>query len=275
MQNTPEKMKPPFSLITRADDFGASPGTNEAILACLDAGFIRNVGVMVPAPFLGHRLEELLGRQDSCCVGLHGTLTSEWAGLRWGPVLPGENVPSLLDADGNFFASTQSLHERALLPEMLAEIRAQLDLARRLGLFPRYLDLHMVFTWIPGVAEALAALCDEEGLVFANGPQFVGFGLAGESFFEPGAAARALEQTRLAHAGKHHVSFFHPAKRDAASEMFFPDRSRPSTAVAEARHREFELLSDAARMPSFLRDAGILPATYSAATPSREGEAAG
>lgn len=247
-------------LITRADDFGASPGTNDAILGCLDAGFVRNVGVMGPGPFLRHRLSELVGRQDAFCPGLHATLNSEWAGIRWGPVLAPEDVPSLVREDGTFHSDSQTLHERGVVSEMLAEISAQLDLVRRLGLRPRYLDTHMVFTWIPGVAEALAGLCQREGLVFANGPGFESLPLKLD--VTAGELAGAMAGMAATHPGTRPVWVSHPAKRDDVSEKFFFDPGQPSASVAESRHREYAKLSDAAAMSGLARDANVQPSEY-------------
>ena len=233
-------------IITRADDFGVSPGTNDAILECLDAGFIRNVGVMAPAPFLSHRWEELLERQDSFCPGLHATLNSEWAALRWGPVLPAAQVTSLVEADGTFHRKTHILNERGKLREMMAEIRAQLGLLRKLGLRPRYLDCHMMFIWIDGVADALTELCLAEGLLFANGPGFASISLPLKAEAPLTAREIAGAVDNLARENTETLPFwlFHPARRDSVSEKFYPDPAQPSTAVASARHYEYATLTD-------------------------------
>ena len=215
---------------------------------------------MGPGPFLRHRLSELVERQDAFCPGLHATLNSEWAGIRWGPVLAPEDVPSLVREDGTFHSSTQTLHERGVVSEMLAEISAQLDLVRRLGLRPRYLDTHMVFAWIPGVAEALAGLCQREGLVFANGEGFASLPFKLDA--TASEIAEALAGMVATHPGTRPVWVSHPAKRDDVSEKFFFDSARPSASVAESRHREFAKLSDAAGMSGLARAANVQPSEY-------------
>ena len=215
---------------------------------------------MGPGPFLRHRLSELVGRQDAFCPGLHATLNSEWAGIRWGPVLVPEEVPSLVREDGTFHCDSQALHERGVVSEMVAEISAQLDLVRWLGLRPRYLDTHMVFTWIPGVAEALAGLCQREGLVFANGPGFASLPLKLD--VTAGELAGAMAGMAATHPGTRPVWVSHPAKRDDVSEKFFFDPGQPSASVAESRHREFAKLSDPAAMSGLARDANVQPSEY-------------
>lgn len=214
---------------------------------------------MAPGPFLRYRLSELVARQGEFCPGLHATLNSEWAGIRWGPVLAVSDVSSLVREDGTFHNSTQTLHERGVVSEMLGEISAQLDLVRSLGLRPRYLETHMVFTWIPGVTEALAGLCQSEGLIFANGPGFSSLPLDVE--VTPGELAGALGRIASTHPGTRPVWVSHPAKRDEFSERFFSEPGQPSASVAESL-REFAIFSDAVDMASLARAANVQPSEY-------------
>jgi hypothetical protein len=145
---------------------------------------------------------------------------------------------------------------------MIAEISAQLDLVRRLGLRPLYLDTHMVFNWIPGVAEALDALCQSEGLIFANGPGFASLALTLVASVAPGALAGALADFASAHPGVRPVWVFHPAKFEEAGKTYFSDPSRAPGFVAESRDREFEILSDAGGMADLARGANVQPTEY-------------
>jgi predicted glycoside hydrolase/deacetylase ChbG (UPF0249 family) len=260
----PVSTPPPTQVLIQADDFGASPGTNEAILDCLDAGFVRNVGVMAPLLSLPHRFGELLERQTTFCPGLHATLTSEWAALRWGPLLPWTRVPSLIEPDGTFYRTTQTLHQRGVVAEMLEEIRSQLDHLRRLGLRVRYLDTHMCFAWIPGVADALTALCQTEGLIFVKEPAFSSLAMPAPSAvgWTPDQLRAALAGFAAAHPAARPVWIFHPAKHDAVSAKFYSDLGKPTSAVAEDRQREYAFLSDTARMTALLRSANVQPTTY-------------
>ena len=70
------------------------------------------------------------------CFGLHATLSAEWDAVKWGPILPAEQVPSLVDECGLFFTGPHIFRERPpRMHEILAELQAQLDKVRRLG-FP-------------------------------------------------------------------------------------------------------------------------------------------
>ena len=76
-------------------------------------------------------------------LGLHLTLTSEWKNYRWGPVLPKSSVTSLLDDKGYFYLTESEAASHANVKEAEKEIRAQIDLARKLGIQPTHLDSHM------------------------------------------------------------------------------------------------------------------------------------
>lgn len=153
-------------LVSRGDDAGLAESVNRAVRECFREGVLRNVSVMPPAPALDHAAD-LLGDLDGLCVGLHVTLASEWDDPSWGPVLPAEEVPTLVDDDGEFYPSPEALFEadpdRA---EVRAEMEAQVDALREAGVEVSYADGHMLpevhSDWF---GEELAAFCEAEGLV--------------------------------------------------------------------------------------------------------------
>ena len=157
--------EPRIRLLARADDAGSCRTANVAIMECLEAGLALNVGVMACCPFFEEAAGMLGGRRD-VCVGLHTTINAEWDEVKWGPVLPPEQVPSLVDANGDFHRTPNITHERGgTADEVMAEIEAQLARARAAGLSIAYLDEHMGFGWLPGVRERLDALMQREGLL--------------------------------------------------------------------------------------------------------------
>ncbi|MDF3128632.1 ChbG/HpnK family deacetylase [Kiritimatiellaeota bacterium B1221] len=220
-------------LITRADDFGVTPGTNDAILDCIKAGWIQNVGVMAPGPFLNHRLDAFLELQDEICLGVHGTLTSEWDLLRWGSIGKAAEGSSLLrPEDGTFYPDTQSLSTYGKTEEIIQELRAQIHHLRDLGLRPSYWDSHMNFTWIEGLSEQIAALCREEGLFYTHTDAHGRFLLPLSQENSPSkqdwetATANYLETQ----SGKIPVWICHPAYRESPGH--FPEK------VIQDRHFE-------------------------------------
>lgn len=155
-------------LLARADDAGSCRTANRAIFECVEAGLALNVGVMACCPFLDEAAAMLAGRKD-VCVGLHATINAEWDAVKWGPVLPPERVPNLVDANGHFHRTPRAtLEHGGKADEVLAEIEAQLARARAAGLRIAYLDEHMGFGWLPGVRERLDALMQREGLLYGG-----------------------------------------------------------------------------------------------------------
>lgn len=232
-------------LITRADDFGASPGANAAIIAALRAGFLRNAGVLVPGTFVHHRLEELAELSKGTCLGLHACINSEWERPRWKPLLPPSQIPSLIESDGTFLKTPRETHRHGRLEEIVAEISAQLRHLRALGIDPAYLDCHMVFTWLEGVTDALADLCAREGMIYAHSSTFV----------QRSWAARAALPELASKGSRMPVVFAHPAFRDEVSEGF-------GEACCRERADEAALFTDVSRTAQLCAQEGIEPLRY-------------
>jgi predicted glycoside hydrolase/deacetylase ChbG (UPF0249 family) len=109
---------------------------------------------------------EMLKRHPSTSVGIHLTLNSEWKNYRWGPVAGRGTVPTLVDPEGYFFATSEALHQRNPdLKEVETELRAQIDRALRSGLKIDYVDYHMgTASRYPEYRELTERLAREYGL---------------------------------------------------------------------------------------------------------------
>lgn len=137
-----------MKLVVRCDDLGSFQAANRAIADATEQGLARNAGIMVPAPAFRQAVEMFRHRKD-VCLGLHTTLTSEWENVRWKPILPREQVPSLVEPDGTFRRNAMAMFQHGVVfAQMLAEIEAQLHMARQAGLNIEYLDTHMAYSWV-------------------------------------------------------------------------------------------------------------------------------
>jgi len=152
-------------LVIRTDDGGMSHSANMAIEKLIDTGLPVSVSVMFPTPW---HLEtvEMLKRHPNVAVGVHLTLNSEWKNYRWGPVLGRTAVPSLVDADGYFFPSSEALDaNHPDLKQVDAELRAQVQAAMRSGLKIDYVDYHMGTVYDhPQFREIAERIAKENGL---------------------------------------------------------------------------------------------------------------
>lgn len=133
----------PASLIIRTDDVGMSHSVNVGMQRLVSTGLPVSVSVMFACPWYQEAVE-ILKQHPNVSVGIHLVLNSEWKNYRWGPVAGSAAVPSLVDENGFFFASSEALHQHnPNLGEVEKELRAQIDRALRSGLKIDYVDDHM------------------------------------------------------------------------------------------------------------------------------------
>jgi predicted glycoside hydrolase/deacetylase ChbG (UPF0249 family) len=129
-------------VIIHADDLGMAHSVNAATTKAFETGLVNSGSIMVPCPWLTE-IAAYARANPQADLGLHLTLTSEWANLRWGPVVSKDSVSSLLDKDG-YLRLTESEAAKAADPKQVElEIRAQIERARALGIVPTHLDSHM------------------------------------------------------------------------------------------------------------------------------------
>ncbi len=152
-------------LVIRTDDAGMSHSVNMALEKLIATGLPVSVSVMFPTPWYQETVD-ILKRHPEVAVGIHLTLNSEWKNYRWGPVLGRTAVPSLVDADGYFFPSSEALHQNHPdLKEVEKELRAQIERARASGLKIDYVDYHMgTAVRYPEFREITERLAKEYGL---------------------------------------------------------------------------------------------------------------
>jgi predicted glycoside hydrolase/deacetylase ChbG (UPF0249 family) len=130
-------------MVIRVDDIGMNHAVNTAFRQIAETGCVSAASVMVISPWLDEAVE-ILNEHPEISVGVHTCFNSEWVPYRWGPVLPAEQVPSLVDEWGHFFGTRAELRENGVnLEEFEAELRAQVDLALAHGLNLSYIDHHM------------------------------------------------------------------------------------------------------------------------------------
>lgn len=152
-------------LITRGDDLGCARSLNRAVKDCYERGILKNVSVLAASPHV-EEAAKMLAKNKGICFGLHTDLTSEWDNVKWGPVAPRDQVPSLVDAKGNFYQTNNEVKAHAKADEALIELQAQLDKVRKLGFDIKYADLHMVTVqFVPGLPEKFGEWCRKNRII--------------------------------------------------------------------------------------------------------------
>jgi predicted glycoside hydrolase/deacetylase ChbG (UPF0249 family) len=129
-------------LIVHADDLGMAHSVNQASIKGFESGLVSSGSIMIPCGWLPE-IAAYARAHPETDLGLHLTLTSEWALYRWGPVLAKERVPTLLDSSGYFYSTESEAAAHIDPKEAEAELRAQIARARALGIQPTHLDSHM------------------------------------------------------------------------------------------------------------------------------------
>ncbi len=170
-------------LIVKGDDMGAAHGINVATIDAYRRGILRSTNVIVPGPWMPEAAR-LLRENPGLDVGVHLALTSEWENVKWRPLTA---APSLVDTHGYFFPMVQprrgfpvgtSLQEASYdLDEIEAELRAQIEQARRMVPHITYTWEHMGFGSVaPDVRQMVRQLSASYGLIVPSdlGVQSVG-----------------------------------------------------------------------------------------------------
>jgi predicted glycoside hydrolase/deacetylase ChbG (UPF0249 family) len=243
-------------LITRGDDLGTNHSANAAIRDAYKRGILRNASLMACCPAVEEAAEMLAG-EGGLCVGLHSTLNAEWDGVRWGPVLPPERVPSLVDARGHFFQTVRALAEhRPDVDEVFAELQAQLDRARALGFDVKYVDRHMAWgRAVEGLEERYERWCEREGIL----PHHLYHRPLPRDRGEGDPVGQLLAALEAAEPGQYAI-VGHPAYDDAEMRAL-GHAGYPGERVAREREWERLIFMDP-RVLQYCREHGVVPIRY-------------
>ncbi len=148
-------------LIVQGDDMGAAHGINAGTIKAYREGILRATNVLTPAPWMSEAAQ-MLKENPGLDVGVHLTITSEWDTLKWRPLTI---APSLVDENGDFFrlvwprpASPSAPELKRNLTEIEKELRAQIELGKRMCPQVSYMSTHMGFA---GLSPEIRAIVDK------------------------------------------------------------------------------------------------------------------
>ena len=148
-------------LIVNADDFGWSHGITDGIVEAHRRGIVTSTSLMVNRPASEYALDRMKSLPN-LSVGVHLTLCD---GL---PVLPGDQVPTLVTQEGAFYSAdqvTKKLRKQQLSPrEIEAEFRAQIQWMKRRSVMPTHADSHQHVHFYPSAIQAFRRAVKAEGI---------------------------------------------------------------------------------------------------------------
>ena len=149
-------------IIINADDFGRHAEINRAVEEGLVHGCLRSATVMPGgAAFAG--AIDIARRHEELGLGVHFTLVDGH------PILPPEEIPSLVGAEGDFLPDHTALLKRYLkgsinLEEVRRELAAQLQKVEATGIPISHVDSHQHMHTLPGIIDIVLDLAARAGI---------------------------------------------------------------------------------------------------------------
>lgn len=159
----------PKTLIVCADDFGLDEAVNEAVERAHQQGVLTCASLMVGAPAAKDAV-----RRAKCLpnlgVGLHVALVDA------APILPPEQIPDLVGADGRFDnnmarAGIKFFFLPQVRRQLAAEIRAQFEAFRATGLPLDHVNTHKHFHIHPTITGMLIKIGRDYGMQALRVPE--------------------------------------------------------------------------------------------------------
>ena len=136
-------------LIVNADDFGLHDAVNAGIIQAHQQGMVTSASLMAGGEAFEAAVRLALGNPQ-LGVGVHLTLVAA------SPVLPPQQIPSLVDGQGGFWPSypvflARYLQGKICRNEVAQELSAQIGKIRQAGIQPTHLDSHQHLHVLPGL----------------------------------------------------------------------------------------------------------------------------
>ena len=156
-------------IIINADDFGRHAEINRAVEEGLEHGCLRSATVMPGgAAFAG--AIDIARRHEALGLGVHFTLVDGH------PILPPEEIPSLVGSEGDFLPDHTALLKRYLkgsinLEEVRRELAAQLQKVEATGIPISHVDSHQHMHTLPGIIDIVLDLAARAGIRAVRTPR--------------------------------------------------------------------------------------------------------
>ncbi len=127
-------------LIINADDFGMCQSANKAIYDLFETGSIFSSTIMMPCPAAEDAVKFAVANPQYA-IGVHLTLTNEWeAKWPWGPLTNGKTIRN---PEGRMWPENEDFEAHCNYAEAIAEVKAQIEAAEKMGMKPVQVDNHM------------------------------------------------------------------------------------------------------------------------------------
>lgn len=184
-----DKGERPIELLVRGDDMGHSLDVNVGFIKAHTEGILTSASLMAPTLYFDDAVARCKAH-PKLAPGIHVTLM---ATVPMRPILPPEQVPSLIAPDGFFYRGSEDfLKAQPKIEEVEKEVRAQIEKCLGTGLRFIYLDWHMSSNGggkRPDIIALFQRLCREYRLLYTHDAQDVDGRYSGAKYFGVGLEA--------------------------------------------------------------------------------------
>lgn len=154
------------NIIITADDFGISPGVNQAILSLASRHALTNASLIANGRFVQDAIDSANKNTPALKLGVHINLTTGKS------VLPAEQVPDIVNKQGYFKCGFIGLLFKTLLcnkklsihTQIRNEILAQINKLQSLGANITYIDGHHHIHMLPGIFRIVKEIAKEQNI---------------------------------------------------------------------------------------------------------------
>lgn len=143
-----------MKLIVNGDDFGYSPGQNLGIIKAHEIGILTSTTAMANGEYLEEALA-LAAPYENLGIGVHLIMDCG------APILPPDEIPSLVDSEGNFRKYREDQPVRIDQNELFREWSAQIDKLIGHGVSPTHIDGHHHMHLHPDLLETTLMIAEK------------------------------------------------------------------------------------------------------------------
>lgn len=129
-------------VLLHANDLGIAYECNRPAQTALTDGVLNSASVVAPGPWFAEAASWAKAN-PGYDLGISLSFVSPSPAIKWGPVAPCQEVPSLMTIDGYLSQSVVQFHVRADAEQVRREAEAQIQRARASGLQPSHIHPHM------------------------------------------------------------------------------------------------------------------------------------
>jgi chitin disaccharide deacetylase len=128
--------------IIHTDDIGMCQASVQAYADLWENGTISSGAIMMPCPW-AKTAAEFCKTHPGVDMGVHATLTAEWANYRWRPLSTVDPSTGMTDADGFLWRSSEEAQANGDQEAVMVELQTQVRKALEWGVDATHIDTHM------------------------------------------------------------------------------------------------------------------------------------